>query len=363
LLKKPNSVNFNKNMPKLMLQGVLNGKPSAKLNVLNKDWLSTRKFEDQITKIEKFYNSIGNIKLPQPPTEEQIQTMTVADMEANNLNMDAILNDKTVDSILKSLNMYPIVIDEEIISLIETYANQNGIQLSTGFFYIASLKKSKNMLPAALGGGWSLSGSNNEKKKYSEIMELYDLIIEYKQLINYFSTLSSMPYIEICITNIGSTFDEDIDVYMKMSKGNCCILERLSVPGDEIVEQFTDNLIYLIYKPQQNVSINEYAYYPDSDDSMPVYSPTPPPLLFSKSRQNEIDDAREECSQIMDDLFCYDVYEDANYDILHFNLEYLKQNDSMFIPTYLHFNALPENIHYEIKSKFSPEVVEGILEF
>jgi hypothetical protein len=354
LIKKPNSITINKNVPKLILQGVSKGKPSAKLSVVNKEWLSVQRFEKLKADIMSKFNYIESISLSEPPTKKQMETIP------KGLNTGTAFNKQFAVPSLENFGLFSVEIDEKTVFIIKSYADKIGSKLSDNFFYLANLKKSQNLMAAMTGGSnWSLSGSDDEEQKYCDIIELKDLIIEYKQLTNYFSKISAMSYLEICISNIGATFDEDIDVYLKIPKNCYCLIKNLPLPENDIIEQFNGDLINTIFKPEESVSISEYSDYP------PHYISPPralSPLLYSKSRQAEIDEAKDDYSILIGELFCYAEYEDEDYNILHFNLKYLKQNISMFIPTNIHFSKLPDVIKYEIKSKYNAEVVKGTLE-
>lgn len=359
LIRKPNSVVINRKEPKLLLQGVLKGKPSTKLNVVYKDWLSIKRLDTLKVDIVNKINEIENINLIEPIVEKQEDTKSEAVKTPKALNIDIDFYKQLTLPSLEPLGQQLVNVTEKTASIIELYANEIGKKISDNFFYLANLKKSKNPIAAITGNGWSLYGSDDEKQKYRDIIELQKLIIEYNHLTNYFSKLSSMPYLEICISNIGNTFDEDIDVYLKIPKNCYCTINNLPLPEDDIIEIFNGGLVNIIFKPKETVSIGEYTDYPNHLFSPPTKLPS---SLYSKSRQDEIDEAKDTYFQFMKELFCYNEYEDEDYNILYFNLKYLKQNISIFIPTNIHFNVLPETINYEIKSKHCADVVEGTLE-
>lgn len=355
LIKEPNYSTIIKNTPKLILQGVSNGKPSTKLNILNKNWLSSPRFEALKVDILNKFNDIESIRLSEPLETKQEE---IKDESAIINNPHKI---KLTFPKIDIFDSYPAEVDEKTPEIIRSYADEIGITLSDRFFYLANLKKIQQPMVAITGGSsWSLSGSDDEKQKYRDIIKLKNLIIEYNQLTNYFSKLSSKQSLEICISNIGTTFDEDIDVYLKIPRKCPCLINHLPLPEDEIIEQFNSNLINLIFKPKESVSISVYSNYPPHHISPPRNLN---PLLYSKSRQDEIDEAKDSYLRHINELFCYNEYEDEDYNIFHFNLKYLKQNINMFIPTNIYFDILPDEIKYEIKSKYSAEIVKGTLEF
>jgi len=347
LLEKPNSIIFRQDTPQLVLQGVLYGKPLSNFFVQKKECPLT-KIEDIKVTIETLFGETNNIHLPKYPTQK-LKEIT-----------------ETTNESLKFLNPKPVSIDSDIIFTIKTYANKNNISLSEDFFYLAELQKSIN-LEALLNGTHnpSLHGTICEKQKLKNICLLEQLIIEYNQLAHYYSQLSKISYVEFCVSNLGTSFDEDIDIQLKIPKNCYCFSNKFPIPEDDIIDQFDNDKINLVFKPKSNASISEYSNYPTENSSIyPYYQPSYP--NFSQVSQNNqyiIDTAKENYTEYITELFCYKIFSDKDYDILCFKIDYLKHSDNMFIPTYICFNSIPDKILYEIKSKHSPYKVDGNLEF
>ncbi len=59
--------------------------------------------------------------------------------------------------------------------------------------------------------------------------------------------------------------------------------------------------------------------------------------------------------------FNYDIFEDDEFEIIKYNVSYIKQYTNIFLPTYLIFNKLPIEIKYVITSKRTPKVIEGFI--
>ena len=55
----------------------------------------------------------------------------------------------------------------------------------------------------------------------------------------------------------------------------------------------------------------------------------------------------------------YRDFDKPKFDILSFNIEYLKHNTSMAFPSKLLFKNVPRIIEYEITSKYTPDMVKG----
>ncbi|MNI87588.1 hypothetical protein D3C73_1447970 [compost metagenome] len=65
---------------------------------------------------------------------------------------------------------------------------------------------------------------------------------------------------------------------------------------------------------------------------------------------------------MLGNIFCYEYFQDDHYDILTFNLNYIKQNTSIYFPSVLVFNSQPSLIRYEILSKHYPDIIKDELQ-
>lgn len=250
-----------------------------------------------------------------------------------------------------------IEVDEEKRKLVSKFCERNDINLEDNFYYLGNLqKKIKTPIISAFGdGNISYIGSESEKEKYELFEDLFAEIMEYNHMIEYFESIDAMPCISLQIENQGNTFDEDIDVKLFIDKGCFTDFYDIPKPGTFFLEKAIDlQLPKFLFCGYHNADIEDFSNYPVS------YIPHRIPLPF-KSRDEEISEQREKYQEMMEHVFCYDIRENDNDDILCFNIPYLKQNTRMFFPSYLFFTKNPKNLRYEIRSKHSPEVYRGTL--
>ena len=154
------------------------------------------------------------------------------------------------------------------------------------------------------------------------------------------------------VSNVGTTFDEDIDVKVCVDKGHLINISNIPQPGELFLKEVVDvEAPRLLFSGYGDSDIDEYSNYPPPAP----YIPEPIKFPFG-SNSDEIEKQKEEYSDLIENIFCYDIRESENEDILCFNIPYLKQNTKMFFPSYLLFNTVPEYIRYEIRSKHSPNV-------
>ena len=247
------------------------------------------------------------------------------------------------------------------IKLIDDFCSLKSISLSQQFFDLGNLqiKRSSLNLSASFFGKESISydGSNSEKEKQKLIDDLCYKIHEYNDAYLYFEKLSAFYRLSLTVNNIGTSFDEDIDVKIFIEKGKLIDKNDIPVPEALFVEEVVKaKAPYFLFSGQKNPEIDNYSNYPPES----VYIPKVQlPLLLSGNDEEEFE---EEYKDMIERVFCYDFLENDTEDILSFNIRYLKQNTKMFFPSFLFFKDKPDYIRYEMRSKHSPNVYSKKIE-
>src|SRR5699024_886561 len=112
-----------------------------------------------------------------------------------------------------------------------------------------------------------------------------------------------------------------------------------------------------IYKIKQTYNIEEYVNSSDVNHyDLPNISL--PGLGYQKS----LEDLKNQFKDNIEDLFVYDYYQNDEFDIISFNIPYIKQHTSIGFPTSLVFRSKVKEIMFEVNSKHTPEVITGTLE-
>lgn len=291
-------------------------------------------------------------------TDEDLEDMSYADVEK------ALKHKKISQTqFYKLMGTKPpvysnVVIEDSELSLITNFCSQHSIKLSEKFYYLGNLQRETSFPFVTIWSNTNIKylGSESEQNKYNLMRELLMKIREYNHMIEYFNVFDSMYCLSFVTTNEGNTFDEDIDVKLFVKKGYMTDIDKTPKPGlfflDEAVEL---NVPELFFTGHHHPHIDDYSNYPTS-----TYIPSEFVLPF-KSRDEEIKELQDEYQEMLEYVFCYEIKETDDEDILCFNIPYLKQNTKMFFPSYLFFTNMPENIRYEIRSKHSPEVYKGVL--
>lgn len=117
-------------------------------------------------------------------------------------------------------------ISDNIKETISDFALENGLTLVSDFWNVGNLKKGRSALAATFGGGMAFDGNEEEKERYESIEKLYWDIREYNEYKKFFISFDEKYYVNLVVTNMGSTFDEDIDVKLIVNNGIVVLPER-----------------------------------------------------------------------------------------------------------------------------------------
>lgn len=244
---------------------------------------------------------------------------------------------------------------------ITEFADKNGVELEEQFWNLGNLKRSEMVLASLFNDGLILEGTAKEKERYKTVEKLYWDILEYKEYISFFSSVDQNGYVELVVTNIGSTFDEDVDVKIHIKKKCICKEKEIAVPGINIIEEIMKmQFCEYVFQIKCDDTIDKYNGYPKKIfDYAPIDIPRP---FNGKSVQEEYNENKEEYVNGLEDIFCYKYYEKAEEDILAFHIDYLKHNTAMAFPSVLIFKDVPETVNYEISSKHIPDIIKGTIQ-
>ena len=238
--------------------------------------------------------------------------------------------------------------------LILKFCERREISLSNEFWMLGNLQKEISTPMLSLYGDKTITykGSESEKKKYELFQDLISKIEEFNDVIDYFAKIDNLYKVSFIVSNIGTTFDEDIDIRIYIDRGHIIKPKNIPQPGllflDEVVDNEAPKLLFAGY---HDADIDDYSNYPKwFSDALDAMS-----LPFSSAHE-EIGKKRRKYTNLVENIFCYDIHESEGEDILCFNIPYLKQNTKMFFPSFLFFSTIPEYVRYEIRSKHSPNV-------
>ncbi len=327
--------------------------------------------KDKEDTIRGLIEKIAKITITQPPeksfdeseseiSDEEFQEMAVADI------MDAVENEKISTMQLhrimgtKPPEYKKVEINEEERELVSAFCEKHGIALNSNFYFLGNLQREIKFAFITAFGSNSISylGSESEQKKYALLEDLIHKLREYNHVVEFLRNIDSMPCVSLQVENKGNTFDEDIDVKLFVKQESLADIDDIPEPGLFFLEEAVELKVpKALFCGHHDADIEDFTNYP----AVP-YVPQTLSLPF-KSRDEEIAEQRVKYRDMMEYVFCYDLRENDEDDILCFKIPYLKQNTKMFFPSYLFFRKMPKNLRYEIRSKHSPNVYKGMLAF
>ena len=353
LIVKPNHNLTTKNLPKLEIAIDKSGSKRYK-NLSSYSLIST--IENNIL---KKIDSINDLHIP----FIEVKTIEEHNLDENSYEESYEEINDLIDKLKLSkfnkftnLEYQEVKIDDDTMQSIINYCSKKSITLKDGFWNLGNLKKvKKDTITFSIysnSNSDNLEGTEDEKQKYKLLKELAFDIHKYNDYIKYFTTINSYSYFSLYIKNIGTTFDEDIDISIAVPKQCLIKNNEIPIPGIACIEDINKcKLVNAIFCSSPNANIERYSDYP-----IQQFIPNPLPTIligssYEQEKEKYLDDIKE--------IFCYKYYEEEYNDIIKFNLGYLKQNKNMYFPSILFFKYQPEYIKYEITSKYYPKVIKG----
>ena len=157
---------------------------------------------------------------------------------------------------------------------------------------------------------------------------------------------------KLALTNDGTAADDEIDITLKIPRIKYLSLEELPVLEEETMQYLTQDCSLW-----DLLSIHGTAEYSDYDSSIknPLQSTTPSstPSIFNRT------DYTEKYREELEDVFCYEVFEDGVDCVIKLKVDHLKHHKTVAFPAALLLKEKPEVINYTITSKNTAEVISG----
>lgn len=315
-------------------------------------------------KKEKIIESIEVLKKSILPKKEIEESNIIKDDKENGLNTYRIPQIAKLGGEINSFRGISdyVKVDDNLKKTINDFANTNHIKLEDEFWNLGNLKSYNLKLQLPFGNnGPSYEGTDEEKNRYSLLEDLYWNIKAYNEYNEYFGFIDSIKVTELMISNLGKTYDEDIDIKLIVPKDCLIKLDDLPYPGINIIEKILDiKLVDFLFSTKESDKVSNYRYYPmEQPNFRDINNLYPFP---GKSIAEEYEDRKSAYRNSLDSLFLYKEFENSENDILVFDIKYLKHNSSMAFPSVLMFKNVTQTIEYEITSKHIPEVIKGQLD-
>ena len=304
--------------------------------------------------------------------EQEFKILSTIEYLSNNLLPERTVVEKKEDDLQRvAISRFAIAtfiksrtIDSEIISsereTILKFAEKHKVDLPEGFWNVGNLTKTQVLSNPMLGSGrLTYNGTDKEKEHYEKLKDLYLKIEELNEYIEYFSVIDNCQLIKLVLSNLGTDIDEDIDVKLRFEKGKLVRNKNIPVPGMLIIDTILDmKFIDMVLKEKQTDSISAYSDYPIMPQRFSHHMTDP----FNKpTATQEYEESKKKYTDIVNNLYCFELFEKENDDIMLIHVSYLKHHTSVAFPSALVFSSVPESIEYEITSKHTADVIKGTL--
>ncbi|MDO3413399.1 hypothetical protein QWJ34_26860 [Saccharibacillus sp. CPCC 101409] len=332
----------------LSIAGLVKDEVADIATAYKSDYLHSKFMEDTLQNSKEMVEQISAISIPFVKKNEAVKT----DFVGSN-NMQNLMSQFKTSGISM---LEPAGFPEVFKSTITNFMERESLIYDNNFFHIGELKRQRVVFNPPFGGAKTpeLSGTDDEKEKYRLIRKLYWEIEKFEEFKKFFGILDSKYFVDLVLINKGTKFDEDVDVRLFFPKGSICLPNQLPDPDDEVIEM-GDSFFDFLYTSQNNPFISDYDNRPVSSAYFEV-----PSVL--DSYEEKMKRKRNKYRFKFASIFCYNIHERENTDVIAYNTNYIKHGTSKFFPSKIIMNSIPDKIKYEISSKHSPNLVKGELQ-
>ena len=311
-------------------------KDTAKYSNINLKGILNRKISDTF-EIKKYENPIDLKK-----AKETIEKLF------NELNSIELI--KSSKSTIKM--GLEVSIQQQDIDIIQKYAKENHISLQKDFFDIGNLTYFSIPYSAT-----QYYGTETEKKKYKLIDKLSETISIFEGFMDFYGKISKIFYTELAIKNTGKQFDEDIEVTLKIKAKSLYNLDDFPIPSESIIEIINDNDIIKKYLSiDKNYGINDYTSIGFRPIPVMPSGVNIPTIGYSKpSYDSYVEYFKENLKSIVD----YEFIIEGEYCFIRYEQKNIKPNEDISLPARILFSNELDEIEYEIRTKFNPNIQKG----
>ncbi|PFY25166.1 hypothetical protein [Bacillus toyonensis] len=301
---------------------------------------------------EKLKQSIKEIELYKLTSKSKEE----ADVQ-NNISEDEELV-KIFGTEIKKFK-YKEITDSEKEKFIRKIKELLGVEVENSFFYVGNLSTKKMMF----SGNVEVKGTDEEKEKGKLLDSFLRKLYKYEQYYSYRKYIESLYLIPLVLRNNGQSYDEDIEVIIKIPSNVLVITqESIEIPNTTVIEEFTgeEGLLEYFLKHPRNYQLEEYLGYPRP---ISMRSHLHIPLDLYPPSTKEIKERKiERFNDYLEGIFNFEIYIEPNQTILQYYFRELNAKKNMAFPAFLMVKA-DETFHieYEITSKHLGNKVIGEL--
>lgn len=173
------------------------------------------------------------------------------------------------------------------------------------------------------------SGTAEELQKHKLLTELYEKIIDFNDWQKVSDSFKGIPCVRLALSNTGTAIDEDVDITLRVPKSAFKAL-------DELPEIQEDTMRYLTRDCDMDTlfGIQSTAEYNDYDSSL---RPNAMPSVSSRGVSFGQPDYAEDYRNALEDIFCYDVYQNGSEYVISLKFDYIKHHTTTAFPAGMRF--------------------------
>lgn len=248
----------------------------------------------------------------------------------------------------------PIAIDENTIRFIKMCAEKLEIKINDDFFDLGNLS---NDVVASINyfGNRSLSGSSNEKEKYSKILELEKSIYDFLGWVDFEKAFTGLKCVRLAVLNCGTNYDEDVDIEISLDTKFVKLPKNLPIPKDTTIKFINENSsLNEIFGISGTINFSDYA-------SSQVIKPKNQFISSSLELPFSNWDYAQEYREELNNIFEYRCFGKGESLILKLHIDYIKHNTAVAFPTVLFLSTEATTIEYKISSKNNSAIINGAI--
>lgn len=250
------------------------------------------------------------------------------------------------------INYKPVTIEDKDKELLLEVAKHLSITLDESFFQLGSL--SIDPLSVSIFVNHELIGTEQEKNKYNKIQELIEEIHNCFKWMPIEEAFYNYKGLRLALQNYGTAYDEDVEITLFFPKDSVKTLDQFP--------QFSNEQIRYLLKEIELVDLfgipgtSQYYDYDESNRRV-HYRPVGINNYFG-IEPDYSDDYYNELNNVLD----YEVFNGADCCIVRLKMEYIKHNTAIAFPSIIILNSAINRVKYQISSKNTSEITNGILE-
>ncbi|MCL1914849.1 MAG: ATP-binding protein [Eubacteriaceae bacterium] len=348
----------------LIIQSYKEDETIRSLEFYNFDEKYSKIINDKDNNIRGIIEKIKSITMP--ITEEEQD-----DLVENNTNplinpysaLSEVLN---APKIFGEKYVEDVEFEAEKVKIIKVFCEKQKHILSEDFFDIGNLKWYGKMV---FSGGLPyqshyVKGKSEEEQKYKLLEVLYEEICSYIHVNSYIENIKGISYLKLVMSNIGDLKDENIVISLNIPKNCLCEKAQLKCSdeyGSSLFAELYEKYLKMVATPE--IDTYEKSVFNGVVSPMPSFYTPPIDIMGfgASSKESERQEILYKTEDILDEIYCYDCIDGKDFDVIKLEQNKLLHNSKCFFPEVLIFKNIPDEIHYEIKSKEMKNIVLGSL--